>query len=45
MFRKEILGRRGGGLLIYIKDIIPAYEVQLPEEVDYNEAIMGKLVT
>ena len=45
MFRKEIMGRRGGGLLVYIKDTIPAYEVQLPEEVDYNEAIMGKLVT
>ena len=28
MFRKDIMGRRGGGVL-YIKDTIQAYEVQL----------------
>ena len=40
MFRKHITGRRGGGVLLYIKQTIPAYEVQLQEESDYNEAIM-----
>ena len=45
MFRKDILGRRGGGVLLYIKENIPAYEVQLSEEADYNEAIWYKLVT
>ena len=35
----------GGGVLLYIKDTIPAYEVQLHEEADCNEAAYGKLVT
>ena len=39
------MGRRGGGgVLLYIKENIPAYEVQLWEEADYNEAIWYKLV-
>ena len=32
-------------MLLYIKDTIPAYEVQLQEEADFNEAIWCKLVT
>ena len=28
------MGRRGGGVLLYIKETIPAYEVQLQEEAD-----------
>ena len=35
----------GGGVLLYIKDTIPAYEVQLQEEADCNESIWCKLVT
>ena len=27
MFRKYRMGSRGGGVLLYIKDTIPAYEV------------------
>ena len=45
MFRKDRMGRRGGGVLLYIKENIPAYEVQLQEEADCNEAIWCKLVT
>ena len=45
MFRKDITGRRGGGVLLYIKETIPAYEVQLPEQADCNEAIWYKLAT
>ena len=26
MFRKDRMGRRGGGVLLYIKETIPAYE-------------------
>ena len=44
MFRKDRMGRRGG-VLLYIKETIPAYEVQLQEEADCNEAIWRKLVT
>ena len=39
MFRKDRMGRRGGGVLLYINDTISAYEVQLQEEADCNEAI------
>ena len=45
MFRKDRIGKRGGGVLLYIKDTIPAYEVQLQEEADCNEAIWCNLVT
>ena len=45
MFRKDRIGRRGGGVLLYIKETIPAYEGQLQEEADCNEAIWCKLVT
>ena len=45
MFRKYSIGRRGGGVLLYIKETIPAYEVQLQEEADCIEAIWCKLVT
>ena len=39
------MGRRGGGVLLYTKETIPAYEVQLKEEADCNEAIWCNLVT
>ena len=39
------MGRRGGGVLLYIKETIPAYEVQLQEEADCNEALWCNLVT
>ena len=45
MFRKDRMGRRGGGVLLYIKDTIPAYEIQLQVEAECNEAIWCKLVT
>ena len=38
-------GKRGGGVLLYIKETIPAYEVQLQEEADCKEALWCKLVT
>ena len=44
MFRKDTIGRRGRSVL-YIKETIPAYEVQLKEEADCNEVIWCKLVT
>ena len=45
MFRKDRMGRKGDGVLLCIKENIPAYEVHLPEEADCNEAIWCKLVT
>ena len=29
MFRKDRLGRRGGGVILYIKEFIQAYEITL----------------
>ena len=45
MFMRDRMGRRGGGVLLYIKETIPAYEVQLQEEADCNEAIWCNFVT
>ena len=45
MFRTDRMGRRGGGVLLYIKETIQAHEVQLPEEAYCYEAMWGKLVT
>ena len=45
MFRKDKIGRRGGGVLLYINETISAYEIQLQEEADSKEAIWCKLVT
>ncbi len=39
MFRKDRIGRRGGGVLLYIKETIPAYEVQLHEEADCSHMV------
>ena len=45
MFRKARVGRRRGGVLLYIMETVPAYELQLQAESDSNEAIWCKLVT
>ena len=37
MFTKDRMGRRGGGVLLYIKETITTYEVQLQEEADCKE--------
>ena len=36
MFRKDRIGRSGGGVLLYIKETILAYEIQLKEEAVYR---------
>ena len=45
MFRKDRMGRRGGGVLLYVKDIIPAYEIQLRDSSDQEEAIRSIFIT
>ena len=39
MFRKDRELRRGGGVALYIKQSIQAYEFQINNVVDYDEAI------
>ena len=39
MFRKDRRERRGGGVIVYIKESIQAYEITLKSEADCEEAI------
>ena len=41
MFRKDRMGRRGGGVLLYVKD---ACKIQLRQEADCEDAIWCKFV-
>ena len=45
MFRKDILERRGGGVILYIKEFIQAYEITLKSEANCEEAIWCNIVT
>ena len=36
MFRKDIQERRGGGAIVYIKDSIQAYEIQMEKEAEFG---------
>ena len=38
MFRRDRIGRRGGGIIIYVKESIQADEIKLKREADYDEA-------
>ena len=39
MFRKDRRERRGGGVILYIKESIKAHEIALKSEADCEEAI------
>ena len=45
MFRRDRVGRRGGGVILYVKEYIQAYEIQLESEADYDEAVWCKIVS
>ena len=45
MFRKDIRERRGGGVILFIKQSIQAYEITLKSEADCEEAIWCNIVT
>ena len=42
MFRKDRIGRRGGGVILYVKESIQAYEIKLEREADCDEAVWCK---
>ena len=44
MFRKDRLGRRGGGFILYIKESIQADEIKLEKE-ECEEAVWCNIVT
>ena len=45
MFRRDWIGRRGGGVILYVKESIQAYEIKLERESDYNEAVWCKIIS
>ena len=45
MFRKDRIGRRGGGVMLYVKESIQAYEIKLEREADCDEAVWCKIVS
>ena len=45
MFRRDRIGRRGGGVILYVKVSIQAYEIKLEREADYGEAVWHKIVS
>ena len=45
MFRKDRTGRRGGGVILYVKESIQAYEIKLEREADCDEAVWCKIVS
>ena len=36
VFRRDRIERRGGGVIIYVKESIQAYEIKLEREADYD---------
>ena len=44
MFRRDRIGRRGGGIL-FVKESIQAYEIKLESEANYVEAVWCKIVS
>ena len=45
MFRRDRIERRGGGVILYVKESIQAYEIKLETEADSDEAAWCKMVT
>ena len=45
MFRRDRIGRRGGEVILYVKESIQAYEIKLEREADYDETVCCKIVS
>ena len=45
MFRRDRIGRRGGGVILYVKESIQAYEIKLEREAFYDETVWCKIVS
>ena len=45
MFWKDRIGRRGGGVILYIQESIQAYEIKLEKEAECEEAVWCNIVT
>ena len=45
MFRRDRIGRMGGGVILYVKESIQADEIKLEREADFDEAVWCKIVS
>ena len=45
MFRRDRIGRRGRGVILYIKEYIQAYEIKLEREANCDEAVWCNIIT
>ena len=45
MFSRDRIGRRGGGVILYIKESIQAYKIKLERKADCDEAVLCNIVT
>jgi len=45
MFRNDRKLQRGGGVIMYVKESIQAYEIQLEAEVHFKEAVWCQIET
>ena len=45
MFRRDRKGRRGGGVILYVKESIQADGIKLKREADCDEAVWCKTVS
>ena len=45
MFRKDRIGRRGGGVILYVKESIQADEIKLERDAVCDEAVWCRIVS
>ena len=45
MFRKDRIGRRGGGVILYIKESIQTYEIKLEKEAECEKAVWCNILS
>ena len=45
MFRRDRIGRRGGGFILYVKESIQAYKIKLERKEYFDEAVWCKIVS
>ena len=45
MFRRDRIGRRGGGVILYVKESFSAYEIKLKREADCDKAVFNYYIS
>ena len=45
MFRRDRIGRREGGVILYINESIEAYQIKLESETDCDKVVWCNIIT